>query len=210
MMVIGFAGCARGGKTTAARYMRAWAADHGMRPIIHSFASPMKRAAERIGLSKEKDPDKYRSTLQRWGESRRNPDYKQGVTGPDYWVGRAIFDLLEYQLSERRLYDSLDHLMLNSNHKEVVVLIDDLRYPNEVEMVEMMGGVTIFIDGSGRIKDMDAPYRQHESEKMAMDYTNGKIPDLFDFTILNNKSEAALKKYIFARGHIFMDAETVS
>jgi len=211
MHVIGFAGLARGGKTTAAQFMYKWCMDHGMNPMLYSFAQPMKRAAKRIGLDKDTQPELYRKTLQRWGESRRNPDYKPGITGPDYWVHRVLLELAEIQIDEQTNYARMDRFSWNNEFRETVIIFDDMRYMNELEMVQALNGTTVFVDGALRLNDLDADWRRHESEKLAMLYTFGSIPDeIFDFYVKNDRSEEEFKKIVEALAPAWIDVETFS
>ena len=210
MIVVGFAGLARGGKTTAARYLFVWCTEHGMNPMLYSFAQPMKRAAKRIGLDKDKEPEKYRKTLQRWGESRRDPDYKPGVTGPDYWVNRVLAELVVVQLDEQEKYKQMDRFGWQREFKETVVIFDDLRYLNELELVQALNGTTVFVDGAMRLNDLNAKWRQHESEKMAMLYTTGALPDIFDFYVKNEESEQHFKELVEYLAPAWLDVETMS
>lgn len=210
MIVVGFAGLARGGKTTAALYLHDWCKEHGMNPILYSFAQPMKRAAKRLGLNKDTNPKKYRETLQRWGESRRDPNYKPGITGPDYWVNRVLIELVQVQITEQDTYKQMDRFGWHKEFKETVVIFDDMRYLNELEMVQALNGTTIFVDGAMRLKDLDAPWRQHESEKLAMLYTTGHISDIFDFYVKNEESEAHFKELIEYLAPAWLDVETLT
>jgi hypothetical protein len=210
MIVIGFAGLARGGKTTAAKFMYDWCLAHDMNPLLYSFAQPMKRAARRIGLDKNKEPEKYRKTLQRWGETRRDPEFRPGISGPDYWINRVLLELAQIQITEQDKYGRMDKFGMNSEFRETVVIFDDLRYMNELEMVNVLNGTTIFVDGASRIKDLDAKWRQHESEKLAMLYTFGAIPDIFDFYVKNERTEEEFKELVELLAPAWIDVETLT
>lgn len=208
MKVIGFAGLARGGKTTAANFLCDWCLDHGMIPFRMSFADPMKKAAKRIGLTKEGNPELYRKTLQRWGESRRNPFTRPGVTGPDYWADRACAGLLDLAERERIAYDKLTKLASENCFREFVAVFDDVRYENELDMITEFGGTAVFVDGAPRLKDLKAEWRKHESEKMAMEYTKGKMPDsTFDYLITNYHDEETLNALVQQLAPIWVDME---
>jgi hypothetical protein len=212
MHVVGFAGLARGGKTTAARILFDWCKQHGMNPMLYSFAQPMKRAARRVGLDKDTNPELYRTTLQRWGESRRDPQYKPGITGPDYWVNRVLGELVGIQVREQEEYQRIDKLYWNREFKETVVIFDDMRYMNELELVKSLNGTTVFVDGSFRLKDdMGAAWRQHESERLATAYTTMSLPDeTFDFYVRNAGSEAEFKELVENLAPAWIDVETLS
>ena len=87
----------------------------------------------------------YRQLLQAWGtEYRRRQD-------PDYWVKRL----------EKKLR-GLER-----------VVIDDVRFPNEVEMIQRLGGKVIRIDRPGTVEST------HASENVLNDFTG------WDGVILN-------------------------
>lgn len=210
MIVIAFAGLARGGKTTSAQYMKKWCNSHGLDATICSFAEPMKAAARRIGLSKDNNPTKYREVLQRWGENKRNPAYQPGRSGPNYWVDKMRKHLLRIASDEKKMYYKLYTYHNESSFREKVVIFDDLRYLNELGLVAEFKGTAIFVDGASRIDDLDAEWRKHESEAMATLYTLGQLPDeLFDFYVVNEGSERQLKKLIETLAPVWVDLETV-
>jgi hypothetical protein len=210
LIIVAFAGLARGGKTTAANYLFDWCKEHGLSPVKVSFAKPMKDAAERLGLSKDKDPKKYRAVLQRWGETRRDPDFRPGISGEGYWVNRAAMNLLKLANAEAAMYKHMDKHGFNSEFKETVAIFDDVRYMNELELIEGMGGTTVFIDGMARIKDMDAEWRKHESERLAMLYSQGRYPDIFDYYVNNNYSEDTLKQLVDHLAPAWLDMEIMT
>ena len=187
MKVIAFAGLARAGKTTAARIVAQMYSEMGYKVDLMSFAEPMKRAAARIGLSKDTDPKKYREVLQRWGSSRRDPNYRPGITGPDYWVNRVFVELVDVKFNEKKDYKRWDAAGAPRLFEERIVIFDDCRYPNEVEMIARINGITVFVDGLSRVTDPLAEWRHHESEQMAWQYTLGGLPDeTFDYYLIND------------------------
>lgn len=210
MVVVAFAGLARGGKTTCARMFKTWCDKHGLDATICSFAEPMKAAARRIGLSKDNNPTKYREVLQRWGENKRNPNHQPGRSGPNYWVNRMRTHLLNTAAAEKSGYYKLWSYQNENRFKEKVVIFDDLRYLNELDLVMDFKGTAVFVDGASRLKDLDAEWRKHESEALATLYTCGALPDeLFDFYITNTSSEKDLAKLVQKLAPIWVDLETV-
>ena len=148
--------------------------------------------------------------MQRWGESRRDPAYKPGITGPDYWVRRAAGLLAKEADKERHEYEQMDKFDFSGEFKEHVIIFDDMRYPNEVELIVNLGGTTVFIDGMARLPDIDAEWRRHESEQLAMLYSFGHLPDLFDFYVNNNYGEDALKKLVDHLAPAWLDMEIMT
>lgn len=206
MRIIAFNGIARGGKTTCAEFMEKWCNLHGMKPIRCSFADPMKRAAARIGLSKDRNPTLYRKTLQSWGERKRDPDYQPGRSGPNYWVDRVRRMIVEYAAMERKRYDEMNRYGLSEEFKETVLIFDDLRYPNELELVYELDGIAVFVDGAPVVKDITAEWRLHESEALAMAITFGVIDsELFDYYVPNSSDLTKLEELVYKLAPAWLD-----
>lgn len=196
MKIIAFAGPARAGKSACADivteiYSKAEPTEKN--PFVYlvereSFAQPMRDAWQRLAsyltwklgklVNRDTEPALYRSTMQRWGESRRSRD-------PDHWVKRMRDKLMNHKATEIIRY------MLNDDVKrwrETLVVIEDLRYPNELQLVRQFDGLCIFVDPRGRIP-LDEPFRQHESEELANGYMRGDYPDeTFDSVVTNGGS----------------------
>lgn len=207
MIIIAFAGVARGGKTTAARCLHSWCLDRNMNPTICSFASPIKKAAAYLGITKEKDPDKYRATLQRWGATRRDPAFRPGVTGPHYWTNKVLAEITSRASEERAVYTKMDRLGFSAEFKETVLIFDDLRYIDELSLIKHIGGTVVFVDGASRISDLLAEWRQHESEALAMSYSFGLLPDeVFDYYIPNRGTEEEFNTTINRVASVWVDS----
>lgn len=216
MIVVALAGLARSGKTTTATLLANWCMEHSLSPIFMSFAEPMKAAAKRLGLDKETNPSLYRATLQRWGETRRDPNFRPSGhpsrrSGEDYWLRRVAILILQKQLAERDKYAALALINKEKEFCEKVLIFDDLRYINELEFIRCIGGTTVFVDGRSRIKDIDAPFRQHESEALATYYTDGLMPDnAIDFLITNDGSITVLKNLVNRLAPVWLDMSVMS
>lgn len=197
MRIFAFAGLARAGKTTAAHHLAHWCAEKRMTPILASFAGPMKKAAARVGLDKERNPTQYRNTLQRWGENKRNPEYQPGRSGPDYWVRKAERMIQREAEYERQNYEECCKHGLEDEFRERVIIFDDLRYINELNTITKLGGTSVFVDGVDRISDLSAKWRQHDSEALATLVTAGVIEsEVFDYFVPNDKTELDLQNRI--------------
>lgn len=197
MRIVAFNGLARGGKTTCAEILEKWCVRHGMHPIRCSFADPMKKAARYVGLSKDDNPKLYRATLQRWGENKRNPEYQPGRSGPHYWITRVQKMIMAHAIDERNRFASMSDHGLDSDFKESILIFDDLRYGNELDLVRKMNGITVFVDGVSRIKDLGADWRQHESELLSMAITFGVIDgEIFDYYLPNDGSKERLEQLV--------------
>ena len=197
MRIIAFAGLARSGKTTAARILDRWCRQHHMIPVQCSFAGPMKKAAERIGLSKDSNPAKYRRIMQSWGERKRDPAHQPGRSGPDYWVNKARKMIVKEAEKEREVYRNLAENGLENDFRETVLIFDDMRYINELNMVTALDGISVFVDGATRLKDLSASWRAHESEALATLVTAGVIEsEIFDYFVPNETTENNLIKFV--------------
>lgn len=181
MLLIGFGGIAQAGKSTAARHLAGMLYHNNWTPKRMCVAWRLKQATERLNISKDKEPEKYRAFCQKYGALRRDVSFRPGVSGPNYWVRRLNKLLIRSGSLE------------NSRH---VVILDDLRYQSELDFVRSLGGTLVYVDALRRFEDqLHLPWRQHESEQLAIQYGKGFLPDnLFDFIISNNGSEASFEK----------------
>jgi hypothetical protein len=166
-LIIGFAGFARCGKTTSAELTEAFARKHSPDMPIHrmSMAGPIRDALGVIGVTKEGTPDMYRDGAQALGAIARKYDM-------DWWVKQA-------------------EVRLDAAEPGSLSIFDDIRYPNEVRMIQERGGKLIFIDAAGRLDLTQAMY-EHESERMAAEWMSGEFDGLeADAWIMNNQGRAA-------------------
>ena len=197
MRVIAFAGLAQAGKTTAVDELCQWALEPAGRvyPVRLHFAGPLKEALAIMGARKGGKRDAlYRTGAQLIGTMMRDPDTVPGITGPDYWV-----NVLREKLEQAAAEEDARLTTVAGPFRETIVLIDDVRYLNEVEMIRKWQGNIIFIDAFRRLKiDLDEePWRRHHSEGLAMQYTFGSLEDeLFDCTLTNNSDEAAFRRVV--------------
>lgn len=199
MRLIAFAGPARSGKTTVADIVAKHAIDAGYNVVREAFAGPLKRAAERVGAGKADDPDRYRSLCQRWGAEKR-------VKEPGFWVRRMKSRLTKLSQYEAEDYGNIALPQSYALWKETLVLIDDVRYENEVDLVRETGGVVVFID-PGRRLNLDEDFRKHESEKMANDVLAGKLErDLFDDMLVNGRDDLeSLEQMMHVASYFWFD-----
>lgn len=189
MRIIAFAGLAQSGKTTAAQMAAESAFNSGYSPMLANFAGPLKKACEMIGADKASNPDLYRKVCQFLGASLRDPKFVPGVTGCDYWTDQMDATLRQAEQDEGKRLDSKHPSGL---FYETVVIIDDVRYMNEIATIRKWGGTTVFIDAFRRL-DLptdweDLPqWRKDPSEEVAWWYTAGRHDDdLFDYGLVNN------------------------
>lgn len=147
MKIIGLAGLARSGKTTTANEIVGIAQSKGLRARVFSFADPIKSAAAVLGINKADHPDIYRSFAQWVGTDLIR------VRRPDWWADRM----------EERIKGAAGDLDL--------VVIDDVRFDNELAMIVRHGGTACYLDAADRLGvDPHSPtgIYAHQSEDMAL------------------------------------------
>ena len=79
---------------------------------------------------------------------------------------KADRKLNRFARTEQQDYIKLDGDKNLDCWEETVVIIDDVRYPNEVELLADRGACLVLVDPGERI-DLTEEWRQHESEQMA-------------------------------------------
>lgn len=185
MLLIGFGGIAQAGKTTAAEVLSKLTYHNNWHPQRMCVAWRLKQATDRLHISKDKNADAYRAFCQKYGALRRDPEFRPGVSGPDYWVKRL----------QKRLIKSG---AMNDSRR--VVILDDIRYQSEIDFVRGLGGTLVYIDALRRFADqLHLPWRQHESEQLAIQYGKGFLPDgTFDIIITNNSSMLSFEKKVLS------------
>lgn len=167
MQIIGLTGLAQCGKTTLADEISRIAYHRGMTPKKMSFAGRLKKAAAEIGADKVSQPELYRKFCQEVGNNMRSLEYLPGVTGPDYWVQRTHEDIAIEQAKEnaRPVYGDGKE----GKWSETVLIFDDVRFENEVELLKNMGATLILLNRGKELPDPAAKFRSHISEKLAYD-----------------------------------------
>ena len=180
MQIVGFGGLAKAGKTTAANILAEWAFTRGYHVVIEQFAGPLKKASAILGFHKGGDRDHlYREFCQTTGAFAR----KSSVDG-DWFLGLMSdrLDVIAHEEQNRMAQD-------DDVFHESLVIIDDVRFPNECELLKKYRGRSVFICAHKRLTDLDAEWRKHSSEDLAWGYTRGLIDDgMFDFSVPNNKN----------------------
>jgi len=195
MRIVAFGGLAQAGKSTAANMLARTAFENGYTPRMERFAGPLKDACAALGADKDARPDLYRKFCQYVGGNFRDPEFSPPHTGPDYWVELTDtrFRKLEAAELEDRGHD---------NWHETLVIVDDVRYQNEIDLIRKWGGTLVFIDGWRRLGLPTDPeqwdkWRRDPSEDLAINYSLLKEPDqTFDFIVTNNGSAAELEEIV--------------
>ena len=149
MIVIGLSGKARTGKSLLTRELYSAAESLGWIALVRPFAGPLKAEAKAMGFGKEEDPEGYRLYCQTHGAGKRKEN-------PDHWVNKWFDELKELKQREADM------------KRPLLVLVDDVRYANEVEILRKNGGTVAYVKHGDRpIDDPNGEWRQHESEQIA-------------------------------------------
>jgi hypothetical protein len=190
MHVIVLGGMARVGKTDVADYIEMHGAEEGFKVMRVSFATPLKEAvAKENGYDdwrkfKEEKPDLYRTQCQQIGAERR-------AENPDHWVNLWC-EKLNYLMTEELTQNAGDLW------EEYLIIVDDCRYPNELEAAKKFEALTMFVYAGSRVAEIpeaNAAWRAHESEEMSQK-VEAFLPDyqnLFDWSIFNDKDIKSLE-----------------
>jgi DNA polymerase III delta prime subunit len=201
MITILLAGKARVGKTTAAEEIVKICKELGLNPVILPFAKAIKDEALAMGLSKEANPELYRSYCQTVGGARR-------LIEPDHWVNMFNAAWRQLQAAEAKTLESATTIF-----EETVVIVDDCRYMNELNYAKSIGAITVFISDGGRVlEDANGAWRQHESEDLANQFEGGNkdYQDLFEWVMMNGNSKTVFQSKLHSRVVAWTNADPVS
>lgn len=153
------------GKTTVARHVRKWAHEEGYMPAYLKFADPLyeiHNAAMEILQRYGHEPKGIsRSFLQILGT-----DWGRRCMGEDFWV-----DLVTPRISALL------------SHPKSIVIIDDVRFPNELKIAAMFPALTVRLEASEAARRNRAEKWgdvSHESE-LSLDASSG-FDVVFDTT----------------------------
>lgn len=168
MKIVAFAGLARAGKTSAANVFTDLMHLKGQRVVKASFAGPIRDGLEQFGITKAEHGGLYRELAQTVGARCREES-------DDWWVS-----VTARKAEEAAAY--ADYFV-----------IDDVRYPNEVQYLKDIGAHLVYVDGHKRLGSaLDNPMYLHDSELMARTFTrllmeghSSPLLDKFD-TILDS------------------------
>ncbi len=144
------------GKSTAAGLMASILAEKEVKTVVVPFAKPVKDIATQMGWDGLKD-DKGRTLLEDVGMGGRR-------YFPDTWVNLWSQSVLDMWTEDRNL----------------VVLSDDCRFPNEVERIKRFGGILIKIKKEG-VERSDLVSEQYQPQDSMFDYVienNGTMKEL--------------------------------
>ena len=164
--IIAFTGLAQSGKTTAANAFISIGYDR------MSFAEPIKAMVSCLTPCKDKDarpPSLCGKTLREVYQTL-GTDWGRNMGGGDIWIlaGRARLDEL-----------------LGDVESDIIrgIVLDDVRFDNEAELIRSMGGLVVEITRSS------VPQMEHSSEA-------GIARDLIDYSFANEGDVATLQHQV--------------
>lgn len=166
--LIGFVAGKQVGKTLASQYM---CQKYGY--VKFSIASPLKCALREIFSFTDEQlwGDKKEIIDEYWGVS---PRFMMQLVGTDFFRTQMkehvpqIGDNIWIKVAERKIRQYID--------QDQYIVIDDVRFPNEAELIHNLGGILIRIERPFFTETTD----QHESEQMNKFIT-------VDETIINDR-----------------------
>ena len=182
MQIIMLSGKARVGKTWLAKEIANYAFSQGQIPVLLSLADGIKDAALEQNLTKEDNPKEYREFCQKLGVNKRNEDR-------DYWV-----NVLRGKINEHR-YLEAKSIEEDKKYWERIIIIDDVRFMNEVAFGRELNATQIFLSSGRRtLIDSHADWREHESEALAnsVEANEKDFEEVFQYYIINEGSQEEL------------------
>jgi len=124
--------------------------------VLLPFAQPLKEAVSAAqGYNtpeeyKNARPDDYRMDCQFEGDRQRQ-------LNASHWVNLWKDDVEAYM-----------HVEYADDNRKYCIVIDDVRYLNEVQSLQDLGGTVVFVSHSSRvIEDHKGAWRNHPSEELA-------------------------------------------
>lgn len=156
--LVAFTGPLESGKTTCAKYL---VSEFGY--TRHRFAGPLKRMLRAIGLSEEQVDGGLKEAPSeilcgkstRWALQSLGTNWGRELIGEDLWI-RAWKATLPQGL----------------------VVVDDLRFPNEAQTIRSKGGLIVRVVRPGADLDFSHESESHEIPADVTVYNNGDIPYL--------------------------------
>lgn len=166
--VVAFLGLARSGKTSGATFLKNLLVDSGYNSNIMSFAEPIKNGLDVMGVRKESHPELYRHLAQIAGHSCRS------MGSQNWWI-----DHLKNRIDQ--WFDGQFKPGIRDAMPDSYVCIDDVRYPNEVQMLHKEYDALFVYVYPGERLDATSDLYKHSSETLALQAYNSihETQDIF-------------------------------
>jgi len=160
-VIIGISGKKRSGKDTVYELIRMLKQGDGIYPLRAAFGDQIKEEVAGVtGVDLdhiEEHKERFRPMLQWWGA-----DFRRHYKGESYWLDKML----------RKMRSVADPEML---------VITDVRYPNEADLVKKAGGIMLRVERETGLEDA------HSSENLLDDFEG------FDYRLTNNGTIYDLK-----------------
>lgn len=160
-MIIGVSGKKRSGKDTVYELIKG---NTGILAVRAAFGDQIKEEVAGVtGVNLdhiEEHKERFRPMLQWWGA-----DFRRHYKGESYWLDKML-------------------LKMKAIADREVLVITDVRYPNEAELVKKAGGIMIRVERETGLED------SHSSENL-LDNFEG-----FDYRLTNNGTLFDLKEKV--------------
>lgn len=168
-MIFLISGKAESGKSTLAKYLTTEIVNANYASYCIPFAGAVKKIAKEMGWDGNKD-EKGRNLLQFIGEQGRQYD-------PDIWVKKAMVNIDEIRSLLREI--------------SLPIIIDDVRYKNEIEKIEAnySNVIKIRINRPNHENSLTEAQRNDKSEIDLDDYKG------FDFVFTNDEGLEKIESF---------------
>lgn len=170
--IILISGKAEHGKTETAKILKQELKDHGYRAAIIPYGDYVKSSAKLIFDWDGQKDEKGRNLLQHWGT-----DVVRAKC-PDFWV------------------ESVQRLVLVAQSQLDYVIIDDCRFPNEIEAWKNWPHISVRVERPGYINHLTDDQRCHPSETSLDDYEFDITLHAIDVNELGYEVRTKLAPYI--------------
>lgn len=141
--IIGFCGFKRSGKTYAAHVVGNWLEMQGYWPIYLNFADPLKEVARYLFGTDESNKNEE---IALFADSILTPTHRHAlITLGTEWGRRMIHPEIWTRVWEAKYKEKIEESRRSNTEEERkmprVVLVSDVRFENEVELIENSGGL---------------------------------------------------------------------
>lgn len=189
--ILGLSGKKRSGKNYTATIIKELVSPD-IRVVEMSFAGALKKeVATFLDITIEElegeNKEMYRPILQRWGT-----EFRRNIYGNDYWIKQ-----MDERIRKLARFSVLERLgkLIGRKPKDILVIITDVRFPNEADYVINSGGSMWNISNPDHKDDSNS---SHASETALDDY------EYFTTTLINKKGhEEQYKTSVSLRLHFY-------
>jgi len=158
-MLYGIVGKKESGKTTIAEYMA-----KGYGYILRAFADPLKEMILKAGMCTWEELNTRKTNRSRYLMQKIGTEIFREQVDPLYWIKK------------------MDALLRVDIHFNRDVVVHDVRFPDEGDLIHTLGGKLIRVERSGNGKRKDNHASETAQDAIVVDYlikNYGTIPELY-------------------------------